>query len=399
MAERGTNQGYVFFNKQRKRWNAQYMEYDVQTGISKPKTKSFKTQEEAKKYLTSIMYQKENPVYIENNGIPLCEFMKLNLKIKFETEQIKAAQYGRSMKTIEQIERLPIGQKNIDKITTEELQNAINYYNYLSKSSINKIYQLYYRTFKNALDRGYLTRNPMINVIKPKSLKSTKKVRALTLDEQKAFTKWLLSKNVYNCKYKNVYLIQMYMGPRVGEVLALTRDDIDLNRRTMKIERTLTTDEYGNVIMGKTTKTERGKRTLPIPDYIFPCIVEQLNFSKEQENNEEKLLFKPNNQKYTKRENVNSELKRILKKEFGIEDISTHSLRHTFCTRWIEGNGDPTVVAAILGQSGIEMALGVYTDVQDRFKIGEMERVNNYYKNENLITHNNSFNSIDIEDR
>lgn len=48
MAEKGTGQGCVFFNKQRKRWNAQYKEYDTKTGITKPKTKSFKTEEEAK---------------------------------------------------------------------------------------------------------------------------------------------------------------------------------------------------------------------------------------------------------------------------------------------------------------------------------------------------------------
>ena len=64
MAEKGTGQGCVFFNKQRKRWNAQYKEYDAKTGITKPKTKSFKTEEEAKKYLDTIMYQKENPLYI-----------------------------------------------------------------------------------------------------------------------------------------------------------------------------------------------------------------------------------------------------------------------------------------------------------------------------------------------
>jgi len=53
MPEKGTGQGCVFFNKQRKRWNAQYKEYDTKTGITKPKTKSFKTEEEAKNILNS----------------------------------------------------------------------------------------------------------------------------------------------------------------------------------------------------------------------------------------------------------------------------------------------------------------------------------------------------------
>ncbi len=396
MAVKGSSEGSVFYNKQRKCFCAQYREYDVKTGTMKKKTKSFKTQEEAKKYIQSIMYQKENSLFIEHNGIPLCEFMKSNLKTKLNTEQIKPTQFSRVMRTIEQIEKLPIGSKNIDKITTEELQSTINYYKDLSKSSIAKIYQLYNQTFKMAFNKGYLTRNPMTNVIKPKSLKKTKKVRALTFDEQQNFTNWLLDKNINNCRYKNVFLIQMYMGLRVGEVLALTLDDIDLKNRKMRVRRTLTTDENNAIIMGETTKTESGKRVLSVPDYLYPHIIEQMKFAELQENNEEKLLFKPERQRYTRRTNVNSELKRILKINFNIEDISTHSLRHTYCTRCIEAGIDPMVVASLLGQSDIDMVYNVYTDIQEKFKTNELAKINKYYLTNNLIS-NDTFIPDDME--
>jgi len=44
MAERGSSEGSIYFNKQRKKWNAQHYEYDVQTRKTKKKTKSFKTE-------------------------------------------------------------------------------------------------------------------------------------------------------------------------------------------------------------------------------------------------------------------------------------------------------------------------------------------------------------------
>ena len=50
MALKGSGEGYVFYNKQRNRWNAQYREYDINTGKLQLKTKSFKTEEDAKKY-------------------------------------------------------------------------------------------------------------------------------------------------------------------------------------------------------------------------------------------------------------------------------------------------------------------------------------------------------------
>lgn len=131
-------------------------------------------------------------------------------------------------------------------------------------------------------------------------------------------------------------LMKMYMGLRCGEALALTTHDIDLKRKKMNIHRTLTTDENNAIIMGNKTKTYAGKRIVPIPDFMYPYIVEQMQVANSQENNPEKLLFKSYNAKYTRRTNVNSELHRILERYFNITGISTHTLRHTYGTRCIE---------------------------------------------------------------
>lgn len=386
MSEKGSSEGTIYFNKQRKRWNAQFNEYDPLTGKLHRKTKTFKTEDEAKKYLKTIMYQKENTLFIEHNGIPVCELMKTTLKLKYDTNQITSTQYARVLRTIEKIETIPIGHKNIDEITTEELQAYMNSIKHLSNSSISKIYQQFNQVFKIAINKGYIMKNPMINVIKTRSLKEDKIVRAFTFDEQQRFTDWLLNKKVSECKYKNVFLIQMFMGLRVGETLALTTHDIDLHNKKMRIHRTLTTDENNAVIMGNKTKTYAGKRILPIPNYIYPHIVEQMRIAEQQENNPEKLLFKPNNAKYTRRTNVNSELQRILKKYFNITDISTHSLRHSYGTRCIESGMAPVVVQRLMGHNSVQVTLDTYTSVYDKFKESELDKVNQYYLNENLIS-------------
>lgn len=111
-----------------------------------------------------------------------------------------------------------------------------------------------------------------------------------------------------------------------------------------------------------------------------------MQIANSQENNDEKLLFKPNNSKYTKRGNVNSELHRILEREFNIKDISTHSLRHSYGTRCIESGMAPVVVQKLMGHSDISITLNTYTSVFDKFKQNEIDKVNQYYMNENLIT-------------
>ena len=73
----------------------------------------------------------------------------------------------------------------------------------------------------------------MYEVIKPKSKKEDKTFDALQVEEQKALTDYLLSTNLYETPYRNVFLIQLYMGLRVGEALALTNHDIDLKRNIL----------------------------------------------------------------------------------------------------------------------------------------------------------------------
>ena len=103
-------------------------------------------------------------------------------------------------------------------------------------------------------------------------------------------------------------------------------------------------------------------------------------------NNKEQLLFKLINQKYTRRTNVNSELQRILKSQFGITGISTHSLRHSYGTRCVESGMAPVVVQRLMGHTDITVTLNTYTSVFDKFKEAELDKVNKYYLNENLIS-------------
>ncbi|MBQ7410023.1 MAG: site-specific integrase [Clostridia bacterium] len=379
------SEGYVYFNKQRKKWNACYPMFDKEKKKDMIKTKSFETEREAKQFLCTIMYQRENPIYIKNNGIPFCEMMRVNARNKLETKQITEVTYMRTLQTIAQIEKYPIGKKNIDEIKPEELQTFLNSHENLSNSTLKKLYQQLNATFHNAINRGYLTKNPMASVIKPESEKEDKEVRALTFEEQKKFTDFLLERNIDNCKYKNVFLIQMFMGLRIGEVLALTISDIDLQNKRININKTLTRDERGNVIMAKRTKTYSGKRSVPIQNFIYDAILEQMEFSTNQPNNPEKLLFKPDYCSYTDRGNVNSELKRIMKKYFGITDITTHSLRHTFGTRCIEAGMAPVVVKKLMGHKDIRVTLNTYTSVYDSFKEKEIEKVNQYFLKENMV--------------
>ena len=84
------------------------------------------------------MFQKENPIYIENNGIPLRELMKTILQNKFDTNIISESQYERVQRTQKKIFNSAVSNKNIDEITPEELQKYINTYKDFSDSTIKR---------------------------------------------------------------------------------------------------------------------------------------------------------------------------------------------------------------------------------------------------------------------
>ena len=59
--------------------------------------------------------------------------------------------------------------------------------------------------------------------------------------------------------------------------------------------------------------------------------------------------------------------------------VSTHMLRHTFATRCIEAGINPVVLQKILGHKDIQVTLNTYTDVFNKFKNKEIEKIETYF--------------------
>lgn len=377
----GKRDGSTFYDKSKNKYIAHYY---TSLADTKGKRKSFDTQEEAENFLACNNYQKSNDLYIKHNGIPLNQLMRANLQKKLDRNDIEEAQYARVLKTIQVIEKSPITHKRIEDLTSEEIQDYLNTLKDYSNSYIKKIFEQFTQAYKYAMEKGYLSRNPLIEVKKPRSNKEDKEVRALEVEEQQIFTDYIMSKTIKEEPYKNIFLIQMYLGLRVGEVCALKNTDIDLQRNLINVNRTLTTDKSGKLVVGDRTKTYAGKRQVPIPHFIRNSLIEQMRIAETREN---KLLFLSSNGNLIDSRNVNSILKRRLKK-LGIEGISSHSLRHTYGTRCVEAGMRAVALQRLMGHKDISVTLNTYTSVFNKYKEEELEKVNDYYMRNNFISNN-----------
>lgn len=272
--QKNTGIGSVYYNKARRNWIASYNIVDLKTKKEKRVRKIFSTEEEAKRYLKIIQYQKGNEIFIKNNSIPIFELMKLIQKRKLDTNQITKVAYNRLQSTLNVINESKVAHKYINDVTSEELQRYFNTLTHYSNSYITKIIEQFSQAFRYAMNKGFLLLNPMYDTIVPKSEKSNKEIRALEIEEQQKLTDYLMNSSTEDVPYKTAFLIELYMGLRVGEVAALRKSNVDLKHNIIHISNTLTRDGNGKRIMGNAPKTQAGIRDVPIPRNIKKEIIE-----------------------------------------------------------------------------------------------------------------------------
>lgn len=374
--KRGNGEGTIYYSEKLNKWVGQFTAGRKADGKLNRKSVYGNTRKEVKEKITKALAEIQTNTYIEKNDITLSDLASEIIEDKKKSNEVNANTYKRLTYTLSYIKKENIGNMPIQKITAKDVKDFLNSKTSYSNSVLQKIFQLLGQTFRRAVDRNYISRNPMLaeEVKRPKSDKKDREVIPLSVEEEK---KLINALSCENKEYKNVILLMLFSGLRIGEVLSIKCSNIDLKEHNLYINKTLTRDIYDKTILGETTKTHNSKRIITITNNIEKILI---NAMKNIYENEDDFLFFDEKGIITPSE-VNSYLIRLNKRYNIAKELHNHMLRHTYATRCIESGMSVKVLQKKLGHAKIETTLNTYASVLARFEGQEDDKLNFYLEN------------------
>ena len=316
--------GSIYYVASRKRYAGQ-TQVDLGGGKTKTKTVYGKTKTEVADKLKELERQSIRGEYIEKDKTVFYDFAEMLFNEQLELNEVRQSTYDRKMATLKMLS--DITGYEIQEMTEDIIKRFFKKKLYYSQSSINKMYQLLTFVFKKAIGKKLIMESPMRDMKCPNSKQEKIPVRALTIEEQSKLLEVLKTKDIL---YGDVMLLSMFTGIRIGECCALMVEDIDLKRKTIHINKTMSRGELGDTKINP-PKTKAGIRTLYVNNEIVSFLKEVIGDKKSG------LLFRCTNGNLLTTNLVNYPYTKVMK-EYHIIDQTVYGKARLICT----ASGTPT---------------------------------------------------------
>ncbi len=358
-----------------------------------------KTQKEVDDKILEIKLQKKKGIDISAERDTFKDWAEQWLLIK--KAEVSYSWYMNLLTYVEAFE--PLYDMSIIKIKAINIQELFLLFSQMptrktgkpySKNTLKKLRTTVSSIFQLAIENRVLDYNPVTAIKLPQSAEQIPR-RALTEEEQQ----WIVDTPH---RAQRAAMIMMYAGLRRGELIPLTWFDINLDKGTIIINKSV------EMIGGKpqlkdTTKTPSGMRTIYIPKILVDFLANQKRDStlvcpsaKGQMMSDSSWrslwssYLKDLNLKYGNFNNCIETQGRVPKNKYVpkstpmiIPHFTAHWLRHTFITLMYFAGIDILTAKEQAGHSDIKITMGIYTHLDKEFKVNAMDKMNDYINRKN----------------
>ena len=262
----------------------------------------------------------------------------------------------------------PLHKIKLTELVSSDLQRILNSLALQgrSKKTISSVRQVAISIMEEAVENDIVLKNKFKNVKIPKSVSQPQARQPLSEQQEELIRK---EETWKNHRMGVPVLIMYYCGLRRGELIALTWNDVDLEKKEITI-RQAATFGHNEAEIKDHAKTPAGNRTVRIPDEL----IEPLKYWKKESNS---LYVCPSQQtgsimslqawqcawnSYQHYLNIAAggrDRSRSNPKVIAVEPFTAHQLRHTYATKLYAAGVDLKTAQEQLGQKDVKGTMGI----------------------------------------
>jgi integrase len=313
---------------------------------------------EAKKELRRLLHSVDQGAHVDPSRATVGEFLERWLAdwAAVNVSPKTGERYGELIRkhTIPFIGNLPV--QKLRPVHLSGLYAKLQRESGLAARTVGHVHRVCHRAFGHARQWGVLPSNPAEQVKAPKV--ESVEIEILKPDQVQKVLEAVRGRFLYP-----IITTALATGMRRGELLALRWQDVDMERATVRVERSLEQTRSG--LRFKSPKTKHGRRKITLPSFAVSELRSHWKAQQEQrlalglgKAAPESLVFARFDGEPRHPDSFSKEWSEVARR-LGLKH-SFHSLRHSHASQLIASGLDVLTISRRLGHSSPAITLGVY---------------------------------------